>query len=250
LTKVKNFDKGGYRYIEGLLQYSAGVAALPGYAIERVRFRQPIALADGFAAVHAHLTKIGRPIEAFCACELRSPKPFDDDGFRAFNLDYIKPLRDWGIVEGDDNPVARSNVCPKIRAPEIPSFYAFSYTVPSENDTSPSFVIAGSAESPEGNKKYSDGTVRLGEQTPDAMREKAEFVLAEMERRMTALAVGWPQASASQVYSIYDIHPFLEQELVERGAAENGVTWQFCRPPLDVLNYEMDVRGVSCERVI
>jgi hypothetical protein len=250
LAVVTEFNKGGYRYIEGLLQYSAGVKAMPGYAVERVRFRKPISLADGFAAIEAHLTNIGRPIEAFCACELRSPKPFDDDGFRAFNLDYIEPLREWGIVVGDDNPVARSNVCPKVGAPAIPSFFAFSYTVPSNGDNNASFVIAGSAEAPEGNKNYSEGTVRLGDQSPDAMRDKAKFVLTEMERRMTALGVGWPETSASQVYSIYDIHPFFEEELVERGVAENGVTWQYCRPPLDVLDFEMDVRGVSSERVI
>jgi len=249
VSETKDFNKGGYRYIKGLFQYSAGVAALPGYEIERVRFSSPLPIKEGFEAIEAHLKGIGRPIEAFCACELRSPAPFDDDGFRNFNREYIKPLIQWGIVEGEDNPIARSNVCPKVGAPDEPCFYAFSYTVLSEDRSRRSFVIAGSAESPEGNSKYKDETVRCGEQTPDAMREKAQWVLGEMERRLDALEFKWGDVSVTQVYSIYNIHPFLEKELVERGAAQGGVTWQYCRPPLDVLDYEMDVRGVSLERV-
>ncbi|MBT3700320.1 MAG: hypothetical protein HOE62_11560 [Alphaproteobacteria bacterium] len=250
MSETKEFPKGGYKYIKGLFQYSAGVAALPGYRIERVRFAKPMPLADGFKAIKAHLDNIGRPVAAFCACELRSPAPFDDQGFHDFNREYIKPLEDWGIVIGEDNPIARSNVCPKVNAPSEPGFYAFSYTVPDTDNEGDSFVIAGSAESPEGNKNYKDETVRYGEQTPDAMREKAQFVLAEMERRMTALGFGWAQTSAAQIYSVYDFHSFFEQELVERGAANGGVTWHYCRPPLDVLDYEMDVRGIAAEYVV
>ena len=36
-------------------------------------------------------------------------------------------------------------------------------------------------------------------------------------------------------------------ELAARGAARNGINWQFCRPPIDVLDYEMDVRRVPSE---
>ena len=34
-----DFSPGGYRFLPSVFQYSAGVAALPGHAIERVRFR-------------------------------------------------------------------------------------------------------------------------------------------------------------------------------------------------------------------
>ncbi len=33
---------GGYRYIPGVFQYSAGVRALPGFEIVRVQFREPL----------------------------------------------------------------------------------------------------------------------------------------------------------------------------------------------------------------
>ena len=38
------FSAGGYRFIPAVFQYSGGAAALPGYAIERVRFHTPVPL--------------------------------------------------------------------------------------------------------------------------------------------------------------------------------------------------------------
>ena len=48
-----DFAAGGYRYIPAVFQYSGGVAAEPGFAIVRVRFRDPVPLAEGFAAHRA-----------------------------------------------------------------------------------------------------------------------------------------------------------------------------------------------------
>src|SRR5579863_9884706 len=42
---------GGYRYIPGVFQYSAGVAALDGFRIERAEFLRPVPLAAGFASI-------------------------------------------------------------------------------------------------------------------------------------------------------------------------------------------------------
>src|SRR5690606_8020301 len=76
---------GGYRYIPAVFQYSSGVAAEPGYRIERARFAEPMPLAEAFLAVERHLSSSGRPLSAFAACELRSPKPYTEQGFREFN---------------------------------------------------------------------------------------------------------------------------------------------------------------------
>jgi hypothetical protein len=46
------------------------------------------------------------------------------------------------------------------------------------------------------------------------------------------------------------LHPFLADEIVSRGAVNSGLTWNYARPPVDGLDYEMDVRGVFTERVI
>jgi hypothetical protein len=239
----------GYRFIPAVFQYSAGVAALPGFRIERARFTEPLPMAAGFARIAAYLQGIGRPLTAFCACELRSPGQFTEAGFRDFNLGYAKVLGEWGILAGGANPVARSNVCPELAPPAEPGFHAFSYTVP-EAGAAPSFVNAGSGESTEGKGSYEEQTIALGDLSAAGIRRKAVFVLGEMERRMAALGGGWDRATAVQVYSIHDIHPFLGDELARRGAARHGVTWHYCRPPVINLEYEMDVRSVVLERVL
>ena len=56
--------------------------------------------------------------------------------------------------------------------------------------------------------------------------------------------------TAAQVYTIFDIHPFLAEEIVRRGASPGGLTWHFARPPVKGLDFEMDVRGLAHEFVI
>jgi hypothetical protein len=243
------FVAGGYRYIPAVFQYSGGVAAMPGHAIRRVRFRTPAPLAEGFARIERAIREAERPLASFCACELRSPAPFTDEGFRAFNEFYVATLERWGIYRTGDNPVARSNVCPEIDPPREPSFHAFSFTVVEES-AAPSFVIAGSGEAQEGAGEYAMRTVRYGETGADALREKARFVLGEMERRLGLLGFAWKDTIATQVYTVHDLHPFLSDEIVRRGAARHGLSWHFCRPPVRGLEYEMDCRGVSVETVL
>ena len=245
---TEDFVAGGYRYIPAVFQYSGGVASLPGHAIRRVRFRNPVPLAEGFGRIERIITDAGRPLTSFCACELRSPAPFTDEGFRAFNEIYVVTLERWGIFQAGRNPVARSNVCPEINPPGEPSFYAFSFTT-QDPAPAPSFVVAGSGEAQEGAARYSERTVRFGETTPHAMRDKAVYVLGEMERRMGLLGFSWADATAAQVYTVHDIHPFLGDEIVRRGAARGGLTWHYCRPPVHGLEYEMDCRGIADEHI-
>ena len=247
MTPTSAFPDGGYRYVPGVFQYSAGVAAEPGFAIERARFAHWVPLDEGFARIEAHLKAIGRPVSAFCACELRSPAPFTEQGFVDFNRVYVGTLERWNVMRGGVNPVARSNVCPEIDPPAAPGFYAFSYTVPTAGG---GLVVAGSGEAPEGHKDYRSVTVRAGETSADAILEKARWVLGEQERRLAALGASWRDVTATHVYTVHDIHPFLGSELVRRGAAAGGVTWQYCRPPVAGLEYEMDCRGVRREIVI
>ena len=82
------------------------------------------------------------------------------------------------------------------------------------------------------------------------MREKARFVLGEMERRLALLGTSWAATTATQVYTVHDLYPFLADEIVRRGAARSGLTWHFCRPPVRGLEFEMDCRGVRFEQVI
>ncbi len=243
------FAPGGFRFIPGVFQYSAGVAAEPGFRIERVRFLKPVPLAAGFELAAEFMAAAGRPTTAFCACELRSPAPFDEAGFKAFNEIYVGTLTRWGLFDGQINPVARSNVCPEVAPPAVPSFHAFSFTT-IDAAAPPSFVVAGSGEAAEGKGDYRANTVSLGDVSPAGLRNKARFVLSEMERRMAALGFSWADATASQLYTVHDVHPFLAEELAARGAMPAGLTWHFNRPPVIDLEYEMDCRGVHREHVI
>ena len=250
MTSTVGFAAGGYRFIPGPFQYSGGVAASGGYQIQRVRFRRPVPLVRGFELAALAIRNSGRPLTAFCACELRSPAPFTEQGFRAFNEVYVKTLSEWGIFDGTVNPVARSNVCPAVYPPDEPSFYAFSYTVTSDSNSPPTLVIAGSGEAPEGQGSYQERCVRRGDVSPDGLREKARFVLGEMERRLGAFGASWKDTTATQVYTVHDLYPFLADEIVRRGAAEGGLNWCYCRPPVVELDFEMDCRAINIERVI
>eukprot|EP01035_Chromulina_nebulosa_P054655 gene54655-74889_t len=239
----------GYRFMPGVSQYSCGVAALPGYALERVRFSKVVPLKQGFEMIAEIIRKAGRPLTSFAACELRSPAPFTEQGFRDFNGIYIKTLIEWGIMKDGVNPIARSNVCPKIDPPSEPGFHAFTFANVAPNAPT-SFVVAGSGESAEGKGDYRDHTVCLGDVSPPAMLKKAQWVLDEMERRMSAFSGTWDQTTAVQLYTVQDVYALLESELGRRGAFRNGVTWHFNRPPVVDLEYEMDCRRVHIERVI
>ena len=243
------FSAGGYRFIPGVFQYSGGVAALAGHAIERVRFRAPVPLQQGFEQIERLIAQAGRPLTSFCACELRSPAQFSEQGFRAFNESYVVTLEKWGLFDGKLNPVARSNVCPLIDPPAEPSLHAFSFAVPA-TDAAPTFVIAGSGEAREGGASYRERIVRYRETSADAMREKARYVLGEMERRLAALGFTWRDTTATQVYTVQDLHPFMADEIVRRGAARAGLTWHYARPPVQELEFEMDCRSVGRESVV
>jgi hypothetical protein len=247
MSDVRVFSDGGYRYVKAVFQYSAGVAAQPGFEIERARFAAPLPLAEGFAAIKAHLQSLGRPLAAFCACELRSPAPFTEQGFLELNRAYARVLEEWGIYRDGENPVARSNVCPVIAPPAEVSFYAFSYTVPAKPKRRDTFVIAGGAECPEGMPNYRDYIVARGDLSTAGLREKVRFVVAEMQRRMTPLGARWNDALAAHAYTVHDVGSLLEAEILRPGPGASGVTWQFCRPPVVDLEYEMDARSVARE---
>ena len=249
MSELPIFSPGGYRWIPGPFQYSSGVAAMPGFIIRRVTFREPLPLVHGFDAAEYIIKAAGRPLTAFCACELRSPAPFTEQGFDDFNRDYVGTLSSWGIYDEatKTNPVARSNVCPPIAPPPEPSMYAFSFTDVAGYTSAPTFVIAGSGEARPGPGTYPDRIVRLGETSADAIAEKARFVLDVMEKRLAALGAGWRDTTAVQVYSIHDIHPLMASEIARRGAAPHGLTWHYCRPPVVGLEYEMDCRAVAID---
>ena len=257
MTAVPVFAAGGYRFIKAVFQYSGGVAAEPGFEIERARFARPLPLVAAFAAVEAHLASRGRPATAFAACELRSPAPFTEQGFYDFNKTYVTTLERWGIYQGGAepvNPVARTNVCPMYDKPAEPVMYAFSYTVPvtrgGEAASRGGFIIAGGGEASDKGKTYRERIVRLDDTSPEGMRDKVNFVVAEMERRLGLLGFSWRDAVTTQAYTVQNIGHLIGETMAARGACAGGLVWYYARPPVIGLEYEMDVRGAARELVI
>jgi len=242
--------RGNYSFLKGIAPYSAGAVAEAGFEVVHARFRRYIPLRAGFDAVEADLKRIGRPLEALCGMELRSPKPFSFAGFNQFNAGYIDVLKRWAILMDGINPVARTNIAPEVNPPGEPSLYGFSYTVPSKVSRK-TFVVAGAGELPEGSLEPKD-VVRRGESSPGAIQEKAHFVMGLMEGRLRGLGVGWSDVMVSEIYTVHDIHPFLVQELLKRlgDGGAHGLTWHYSRPPIESIEYEMDLRGCGAELVI
>ena len=128
--------------------------------------------------------------------------------------------------------------------------YAFSYTVPARDAKRGSFIVSGSAEAKEGGASYRESIVRLGDASPEGLREKVRWVLGEMERRLGALGFSWADAVSTQAYTVRDIGFLVAEEIVKRGAAPGGLSWHFCTPPVVDLDYEMDVRGAARDIVL
>lgn len=239
---------GGYRFLSGITPYSAGVVAAPGFQIVRATLQSPLPYQRGFEILDRSLASQGRPRAALCAVELRAPRPWSFDGFAAFNAEYIRLLDEWGLLLGGHNPIARTNVAPEAAAPASPALYAFSYTIPLANPSDPpTFVVAGAGELPEGVLAV-EAIVRPGETTAEAMDEKAAFVFALMHGRLTGLGANWVDVTAIDLYTVRLPLGFL-QELPHRiGAASlHGFTWHTSRPPIEGLEFEMDLRGVRQE---
>ena len=49
-------------------------------------------------------------------------------------------------------------------------------------------------------------------------------------------------------YTVHDFHPLVREIAARTGAS--SLVWHYCRPPIAEIEFEMDLRGVSVERVL
>lgn len=239
---------GGYRFLPGIAPYSCGVVSSPGHEVVHVTLDRPVPYLRGFDLIRDHLAGESRPATALCGVELRSPRPFSFAGFAEFNAAYARILEDWGVFVGGINPVARTNVAPEVGPPPEPSLYGFSYARPCEPSLPPTFVVAGAGELPEGILEAA-AIVRGGETDADAVAEKAAFVMGLMEARLRGLGVEWDRVTAVDLYTIHPVAALLPGVILGRigSASVHGVRWFYSRPPIEGIEFEMDVRGVRSE---
>jgi hypothetical protein len=240
---------GNYTFIKGIGPFSSGCKAQPGHEIVHASVHPLPPLQTGFALIERHLQNLGRPIQAVCGMELRIPQPLSSQAFNEFNASYIKQLADWNMLVDGLNPVARTNVAPTIHPVTEPSLYGFSYTVPSQHQST-TFVLSGSAETrrSEGGEGYE--IVSQGDVSPEGMRQKAAHVLDNLMARLQELEVTWADVTTTQLYTVHNIHPLLETTLRPTQESRHGLQWHYARPPVTELEYEMDARGVQQECVL
>ena len=236
--------KGNYSFLPGGEAFSDGVVSTGGFEIIRVVFGEFIPWQQGFQLIHDHLVSKGRPKQALCYIELRCPKPFSGEGFANFNTQYHSLLEEWSILVDGCNPIARTNVAPVLNPPTETSLYAFAYTAPTTSSQRSSFVASGVGEikvSDQGKQKI----VRQGEISKDAIQEKVAVVMSILENRLEALEQTWSRITTANVYTIHNIHPLIEDEILSKfgRASLRGILWQYARPPLIDIEYEMDLRS-------
>lgn len=239
---------GKYSFIRGIPAYSAGVIARNGHEIVHATFSRPRALSAGFKAIDEHLTAANLSKDALCALELRSPHALSSDEFKTFNSLYTGLLRSWNILlERGVNPIARTNVSPVLFPPSEPSIHGFSYVTRS-NASERTFVVAGGGELPDGSTNAAD-ILRRGDNSAAALLEKAQFVMSRMNARLGAMGVGWSDVTVIEAYTAHEFSESLIRELLHQ-TGHNTVTWNYARPPIEDLEFEMDLRGVRREVVL
>lgn len=251
-TTLTPSPEGGYSYLPASATYSSGAIANAGFGLSHVVFRRPLPLADGFEVMRAYLAVIDQPMASVCGIEVRIAQPLTWQGFGDFNKGYIALLQQYGLHIDGKAPAVRTNVAPLPAsvAPGTPSIYAFTHALPM-NTNSANFVIAGQGESgraPEG-RPPREGIVRLGDTSPEAMREKAAFCVAAASDLMRRLGVQWDDASATNIYTAHPYHTFLEEAIMGAmgASAIHGVHWHVSRPPIEEIEFEIDARNVAQE---
>jgi hypothetical protein len=235
---------GNYRFLPGgnVLPFCGGVIADPGYEIVHATFRRPVPWRDGFAAIERHLAGLGRPRTALCAVELRCGKPYKREDFfskEGFNGRYGDLLNEWGLVVDGLGATARTNIAIDLVPLPEQVIYAFSYTVPAA-DAPPTFVVSGAPEAT---------SVRPGDNSPDALREKARNVMATLTQRLGEMGASWDQGTAIGLYTVLDLFPALREEVLAKAgaAALSGIQWFCGQPPVEGGAIEIDVRGIQHE---
>ena len=98
----------------------------------------------------------------------------------------------------------------------------------------------------------SEGIIRTGETSPEAIREKADYVMQVMEERLLGLGGRWNLINAVDIYTIYPIDDLVEGAVLKRmgPARRHGVRWYHTRPPIVDIEFEMDMRGVRTDLMI
>lgn len=139
-------------------------------------------------------------------------------------------------------------MAPVISAPSEPVLYGFSFTKPCGKDFPSTCVVAGAGELPEGLLSREE-IVALGDTSPHGIATKAQFVMDLMESRLHGLGLAWEMVSKANVYTAHSITELVPDVILRRmgAAAIHGIHWHFTRPPIEEIEFEMDILATRTE---
>ncbi|HEX5369936.1 MAG TPA: RidA family protein [Dehalococcoidia bacterium] len=237
---LSNDTAGNYRFIPSSsgVPFCDGVVADTGYEIVRATLDRPLPYRAGFDLIERHLASLGRPRQALCALELRCAGQYESrDAFQAFNADYAALLTSWGKFDDATGvgSTTRTNIAPLYDPPAEQVLFAFAYTIPSAIGR-PTFVISGA-------------TTRDGEDSPEAVREKAANILDVLGSRLAALDLAWDLATDTFVYAPGSPEAILDETALDKLGAtiRNGVRWFPGLAPVVGSRLEIGAQGLLQE---
>lgn len=239
-------EAGGYRILPGGTVYCAGIVPHEGYEVVRVLLRPWVPLERAYAFIAEHLKGVARPIQAFCGIELRVPAPLTFSDWSAFNVPYLKQLREWGLIFGDQSGVCRSNIALALKAPAVTSVCAFSYTVPTSEKIK-TFFLSGQADIDSSGKIIAEGDTGAA-----AMRKRARFTIDTVGATLEKLGVGWKDTTQIALFHVAEIPDLWGSALLGSfgDAAPRGVLVYYARPPLVGAEVELEARAVRQELTV
>jgi hypothetical protein len=243
--------RGGYRFLPGPPFLSLAVLASEGFEIVRATLRRPRPFAEGLAAIEKYLSEVGRPLHALCGLELRFGHQTTRADFGAFNSEYIERMRTARLLVADSVPIARTNVA--MAGVDQRRIFAFSYTVPVSGATPrqfPTFVFA--AVPAVRNLASRPQIIAEGDTSLNGLRQQAAFVLETIESRLQLFGLNWGDVTATQLYSVYDMHPLMTSLILPKlgDAAQMGMQWYHAQPPVIGGEIEIDIRATRMELTV
>ncbi len=241
-------EAGGFRVLPGGGVYCNGAIAAEGHEIVHALCSPWVPLSGAWAFIETYLKSVGRPMQALCGLELRTPAQLTVDGFRAFNQPYAEELRKRELMVGRYSAVCRTNVVPAADPPKEAMVHAFSYAASLQHKSpSPTFCISGAADVDPRGVAIADGDVSVA-----GMKLRLQHCIEVVSGRLDELELDWAMCSHVDLCVGRDIGDLLAQ-LVIPGlpeAARRGIRVHHARPPLIGTEVEVECRGVRREVVV
>jgi hypothetical protein len=239
-------EAGSYRILPAGTVFCGGAIPLAGHEIVHALVSPWVPLKDGYGFIESYLKSIGRPVQALCGMELRSPQQMTLEGFRTFNAPYVEQLTKWDLLLGRYSAVCRTNVVPARDAPKEASLHAFSYCVPSDYQ-GVTFCISGTADIDQRGKIVAEGDVSSA-----GMKQRLQYCVDVITERLAQLELAWSSVTHTDLCVAQDIPGLLDGVVVPglQGAAARGIRVHLARPPIIGSEVELECRGVRREIVV